>query len=277
MKISIIADEISQDPHAAVYIGSQMWNVNQYELRMIEGKRVPDIDDRQVAQLEVIKEKYDIVYSAIGAGLFKCEPDDSAIERQFERLDKAIQLAKRLDVRTITGFALQDAQTHRSKEFRDKMVPHFQKVCKRIQGEGLQFAVETEYMTGVETARDARELIDQVPGLKINWDPANAWVAGEHPLEGYPLIRDCIANVHCKDADSKAWRERNPFVAFGDGLVPWDEIIPLLLRDSSVQTLTVETHIGPLIPKSEKSVRRLRALIQSIKNNQLTIEKGGAQ
>jgi hypothetical protein len=68
VKISIIADEISQDVHAAVYIGSQMWNVNQYELRFIQGKRVPDIDEQQIEQLASIKEKYDIAYSAIGAG-----------------------------------------------------------------------------------------------------------------------------------------------------------------------------------------------------------------
>jgi sugar phosphate isomerase/epimerase len=96
---------------------------------------------------------------------------------------------------TITGFVLHDTENHRSKEFRERMVPHLQKVCKRVQGEGLVFAVETEYMTGVETARDARELIDRVPGLRVNWDPANAWVAGEHPLEGYPHIRDYIANI----------------------------------------------------------------------------------
>jgi sugar phosphate isomerase/epimerase len=75
--------------------------------------------------------------------------------------------------------------------------------------------------------------------------------------------------VHCKDADARAWRERNPLVAFGDGLVPWDEMIPMLLKDSKVHTLTVETPIGPLIPKFERSIRGLRALLLDVKMNLL--------
>jgi sugar phosphate isomerase/epimerase len=266
MRISIIADEISQDPEAAVFIGSQAWNVYQYELRFIMGQRVPDIKEQQITDLASLMERYDITYSAIGAGLFKCEPTEEAIRNQYERLEKSISLAKRLGVKTITGFVLQDESMKCSSDLRSIMIPHLQHVCKRVHEEGLVFAVETEYMTGVETAKDARELIECVPGLRVNWDPANAWVAGEHPLDGYPYIKDFIENMHCKDADTRAWRERNPFVAFGDGLVPWEELLPVLLRDGTVNRLTVETHVGPLIPKSEKSLRRLRALLHELRS-----------
>lgn len=263
MKISIISDEISQDPYAAVYIGSQHLGIHQYELRVIMGNRVPDIGDQYVQQLQEIKNRYDVQFSAIAAGLFKCLPTDEALREQYERLEKAIALAKTLNIKTITGFALHDTDNHRSEEFRALMIPHFKKVVERVQEHGITFAVETEYMTGVESAKDARALVDAVPGLKVNWDPANCWVAGEDPLEGYPHIQGFIANIHCKDADTHEWRKRNPFVAFGDGLVPWEKLIPILMRDPNIERLTVETHIDPVIPKSEKSVARLRSLLNS--------------
>jgi len=264
MEIGIVTDEISQDPEAAVWIGRRDWGIEKFELRVIEGRRVPGISEAQVDTLERLRADYGVSYTALSAGLFKCEPTEEAIREQHERARRAIALAKRLGIRVVTGFALIDFEMERSSDLRAIVAPHFREVCRRMAEEGLVFAVETEYMSGVETARDARELIDAVPGLRLNWDPANAWVAGEDPLDGYPLIKDLIANIHCKDADTRDWRSRNPFVAFGDGAVPWAALIERLLADRVAAPLTVETHIDPLIPKSAQSVARLRALLERL-------------
>src|SRR5690606_17288840 len=113
--------------------------------------------------------------------------------------------------------------------------------------------------------KDARELVRRVDsGLKVNWDPANCWVAGEQPLDGYEQVKGLIGNMHVKDADSRDWRARNPFVAFGDGQVAWPQLLPLLYRDGSAPQLTLETHIKPVIAKTEKGVARLRALLNDL-------------
>lgn len=265
MKLSIIADEISQDPHAAVHIGTKLLDIHQYELRFIQNCRVPDITSEQAEELLWIKERYDISYSAIAAGLFKCLPDQAALDKQMERMEQAIKLAKKLGAKTVTGFALHDAQRHRTEEFKEIIVPYLQETCRRAAAEGLTFAVETEYMTGCETAGDARELVGRVGlNLKVNWDPANCWVSGEHPLEGYEQVKGLIANMHVKDADTHDWRSRNPFVGFGDGQVPWPQLLPVLYRDQAVERLTVETHIQPYITKSEKGVARLRSILNEL-------------
>lgn len=262
MKLAIIADEISPDPHAAVYIGTTSMDIHWYELRFIMGNRVPDISQEQIQELAWIKDRYDIRYSAIAAGLFKCAPETEAIEHEMNRLEKAIALARTLGVTTITGFALHDTATHRPAELRETLLPYLKEALRMTEEAGITLAIETEYMTGVENARDARLLAEMAgPSLRINWDPANSWVAGEHPLEGYAHVKDLLANMHVKDADTREWKSRNPFVAFGDGLVPWEELMPVLKRDNPLRILTVETHIEPHIPKSLKSVANLRKLI----------------
>ncbi|MDF2837158.1 MAG: Sugar phosphate isomerase/epimerase [Paenibacillus sp.] len=265
MKLSIIADEISKDPHAAVHIGTKQLDIHQYELRFIMNCRVPDITSEQAEELLWIKERYDISYSAIAAGLFKCLPDQAALDKQMERMERAIKLAKKLGAKTVTGFALHDVERYRTEEFKEIIVPYLQETCRQAAAEGLTFAVETEYMTGCETAKDARELVGRVgQHLKVNWDPANCWVAGEHPLEGYVQVKGLIANMHVKDADTRDWRSRNPFVGFGEGLVPWPRLLPILYRDQTVERLTVETHIQPHITKTEKGVARLRSILNEL-------------
>ncbi|MBO9605182.1 MAG: sugar phosphate isomerase/epimerase [Paenibacillaceae bacterium] len=265
MDIAIISDEISHDPHAAIYIGTKGMNIRLYELRQIMGKRVPDIAREEAEELRWLKGKYDIAYTAIAAGVFKCAPVAADIEHQLARLEKAIELALELGVGTITGFALRDTQTHRPGELRDIFLPYLLRALRMTERAGLTLAIETEYMTGVENARDAATLCKLAgPALRINWDPANSWIAGEHPLEGYGQVKPLLANMHVKDTDTRAWRERNPFVPFGDGLVPWNELLPLLARDRTLSVLTVETHCKPLIPNSLQGVARLRQALQPI-------------
>jgi sugar phosphate isomerase/epimerase len=269
-KLSIISDEISQDPHAAVHIGTKLFDIYQYELRFLMNSRVPDITSEQIDELLWIKDRYDISYSAIAAGLFKCEPEQSAIDQQRDRMERAIALATKLGAKVVTGFAFHDVNKHRSEEFREMIAPYFQETCRLAASKGVTFAVETEYMTGVENTTDARWLIERVgPSLKLNWDPANCWVAGENPLEGYDRIKHLIVNMHVKDANTHDWRSGNPFVAFGDGQVPWPHLISLLNRDQILQTLTIETHIKPHIMKSEKGIARIRHIMNNLYQSSL--------
>jgi len=117
--------------------------------------------------------------------------------------------------------------------------------------------------TGAETAR----VLGSVPhpNLKMVWDPANAFVAGEEPYpDGYRLIPvDRIAHVHAKDCVRKnggtAWAE------LGTGVVDWKGQIDALVRDGYRGWISLETHWGgPSGDKLEASRicgRNLRKLV----------------
>ncbi|TMV45285.1 hypothetical protein FE783_29775 [Paenibacillus mesophilus] len=76
--------------------------ITPQELRFVMNSRVPDIIPDQAEELLWIRERYDISYSAIAAGLFKCLPDQAALDKQMERMEEAIKLARKLGARTVT-------------------------------------------------------------------------------------------------------------------------------------------------------------------------------
>jgi sugar phosphate isomerase/epimerase len=265
MELCIVSDEISPDLDAAVHIGCG-WGLRRYELRNVMKQRVPDgMTDSAVRHLLELRETYGIAYTALSPGLFKCPPDRAVMDRHLhERLDRTLELAEALGADTIVVFALDDRTAPRQAELRETAIPHLAEACRKAEAAGIRLAVETEYMSGCETARDAKAIIDAIgsPALYVNWDAANAWIAGEDPCEGYRTIRGRIANVHVKDADTRDWRTCRPFVRLGDGRVGWERLMPLLVQDPTVRRLTIETHVYPLIPHSEAGVRRLQAWLQ---------------
>ncbi len=74
--------------------------------------------------------------------------------------------------------------------------------CERVQQEGLYLALENARSLYANTGGNMRRVLDAVnhPNLKIIWDPANAFVAGEDPAQGYQAVKGHIVDIHCKDA-----------------------------------------------------------------------------
>lgn len=301
MRLAIVTDELSMDPAEAIAEGLKL-GIRDYELRSIGGLRLPDGAAEAAPSLLALRERHAVRYNALSPGLFKCAPEGGALETHFtERLPAAISLAQRLGIGILVCFAGYDHDVARTPELRRAALPWLRRAADRAAAAGLTLAVETEYMSGCETAADAAELLRAVgsPAFKVNWDVANAWIAGEDPLAGYSKISGHIANIHVKDAATTDWRRGNPFVPLGDGSVPWGALIAALRAaeanaayeaaasergagpdDAASEAaasdrrvgpiggaaapaplLTVETHIEPLIPNSRLSVRRLRALL----------------
>jgi sugar phosphate isomerase/epimerase len=171
-----------------------------------------------------------------------------------------------LGIKTIVCFACVDFDQHRPVQLREAVLPYLRKAALRAAEEGMVLAVETEFMSGVETARDAFELVSAVKSeaFRVNWDVANAWIAGELPLEGYEYVRDHLANIHVKDAITKDWQAGNPFVTLGQGLIDWKPLLQRLVRDEALNLLTVETHVEPLLECSQAFVKELNRLLAEI-------------
>ncbi|MBD2844026.1 sugar phosphate isomerase/epimerase [Paenibacillus sp. IB182496] len=268
MKLAIVTDELTQQPEEAVRAGLAM-GLRHYELRTVLGRRVPDDAAQLTPMLAELKSRYNLAYTALSPGLFKCEPDAMTLEAQLrDRLEASIAMAQELEIGTIVCFAAVDFETHRPAELRAAVLPYLRRAAERLDECGMTLAVETEFMSGCETAQDAAKLIAAVdsPAFKVNWDPANAWIAGESPLTGYLSIRRHIAGIHVKDAFTTAWRGRNPFAVLGEGRLPWADILSAYLQDyppgsAPAPVLTLETHVEPLIACSERSITRLRELL----------------
>ena len=131
---------------------------------------------------------------------------------------------------------------------------------------GLQLSIENEpgffCDTGVNTAEFVKSI--NAENVGINWDPANALVAGEaaYPV-GYEAVRPYLQNVHIKDAipiPPDKWENR----LIGDGGVNWLGQLRALINDKPIDHLTLETHVFPVLEATREDVRRLKILMNTV-------------
>ena len=114
--------------------------------------------------------------------------------------------------------------------------------------------------TGENTAKIARDVNSN--NLKINWDPGNAFSAGEQPYpRGYNFVKEHIVNMHVKRAfrDEKGGMR---YLETGDRSVDWKGQIQALAADNYTGYIDIETHLEPKIEESKKCLEILKKIGQ---------------
>ena len=100
--------------------------------------------------------------------------------------------------------------------------------------------------TGQETADDLAEMLDSLPGVYVNFDPANMVLYGKgDPVRAVEILAPWIRHVHVKDGNyPKApgeWGEEGPW---GEGQVGADAFIAALGKIGFEGYLAVEREAG---------------------------------
>ncbi|MER3513021.1 MAG: hypothetical protein C4310_00240 [Chloroflexota bacterium] len=283
MKISVITDEISADPETAIELGVE-WGVREFELRGFYTDRVPRLSAYQKQRLGDILEMYQARAIAIGPGLFKIaypprRPPwttlgwmdragyESWAEAQRlvryhldELLPASLDYASEMGVRTVVIFSFDRAGAPPS-ELPEEVLNALRLAAERAGAAGFQLAIETEdgfwADTGARTAQIVRAI--NHPALGVNWDPGNAFFAGDTPYPaGYEAVRGLVRHVHFKDALRDA-AGRPHYVA--EGQIDWAGQIKALAADGYDGYISIETHIRPKVAAARAALERLRRLI----------------
>ena len=285
LKPSIVTDEVSADFATAVELGTA-WGIHDFELRGYGENRAPLLSDYQKTRVREVLDAYDARLVAISPGLFKFPfPSTSrnvfpvaAIDHTIfqdwkhgrdlldfhlnELLPRAIDFAREFDVRTIVsfGFARGSAIGHLPP---DELVETIYQAAERVSAAGLTLAIEVEDGFWADTGANTAALLRAVhqPALRVNWDPGNAFQAGESPFpEGYAHIRDTIAHVHFKDIVKEA---NGSFEYRVEGAIDWSGQIKALVADGYGGFISVETHMSPQGASARAAPRRLLRLIET--------------
>jgi len=263
-KISIISDEISQDFKTAVEIGSG-WGIKNYEIRGINYKRVPDIDNFELSLIKDVIKIYKIKIVAISPGVFKIPWEEGKLEEHLkERLPKSFELARKLQTKLVIIFS----PIKKEKEQVDfsQIIAIFKKAAKSAEKKGFILALENEPICYANTGKNTAYIVKEVgnPALKVNWDPANAFSSGEAPYpDGYRNIKDYIFHLHIKDV-RRIKGEGIQYVPVGEGEINWKDQISALKRDKYQGYFSIETHFSPRIENTKKCLMNLRSLLGRI-------------
>lgn len=286
MKISIVTDEISADPETAFELGAS-WGIHDFELRGYFSDRVPDLSEHQKRRLKDGLKRYGCSLIAISPGLFKIPypatdpPDfplswlDQALYNQWkeanqllrwhleELLPRSLDFAAEFGVTIMPVFGFDRAGSAHGNP-PDEMLEMLYQAAERASAAGVQLAVENEAGFWADTGSRTASLVKTInhPALGVNWDPGNAFFAGDEPYpDGYQEVRGLVKHVHFKDAIRHA-DHRLEYTTKGQ--IDWEGQILALLADHYTGFISIETHQRPKVAVAIKALERLQRIFAGL-------------
>ncbi|HOZ47993.1 MAG TPA: sugar phosphate isomerase/epimerase [Candidatus Hydrogenedentes bacterium] len=259
MRFGIVTDELSQEPREAIEM-ALAWGIRDFELRGIRGARFPRFDVAVLDELAALREEYDIRYTAVSPGFFKCHLEDEAEVGYAlgEGLDIAMDFMEGCDIPLLICFGFEmDTGTD------NEAIKLLQRLADRLDERALHGAVENETHCKFNTPARIADLLRRInrPNLGANWDYANL---KEYALRGFPdgyeKVKRYILNVHVKDValNDDGMTEWKPV---GEGVCDWRGQIKALARDGLVEHVTIENHCGPPERVGPQNLKTLRGYL----------------
>ena len=268
LSLGFISDEISPDFREAVRYGKE-WEISIFELRVLKTGRIPDVERSEVQEVKAAVKESGLRISALSPGLFKLPlSEKSRIENEILNvLPRTLALAGEFDAPLVIVFGFQRGENEAPDNL-GRAADWMRRAAEQANREGVTLAVENEPGFWCDSGGSTAAFIEAVnfPALASNWDPCNAYGAGEAPFpDGYEAIRKSVVNVHVKDTQKGSLVECVPV---GEGVIDWKNQLKALVRDRVVDHVTIETHCLPLIEKSGRNVEVLRKYLAEIERQQ---------
>jgi sugar phosphate isomerase/epimerase len=282
MKICIVTDEISADPETALELARE-WGIDAVELRGFGSDRVPNFSAFQKQRLRELLHAFDVELTAISPGLFKCvyqeerarfplRTFDEALYATWatrqaecrrhleELLPRSIAYAQEMGVERIISFAF-DRDGAPAGPAPEGLIRMLREAAEQAGAAGIDLLIEVEAGYWADTGARTAAIVEAVdhPRLAINWDPGNAFEAGDTPFpEGYEAAKQFVRNVHFKDVQR---RENGTYRYAVEGDIEWEAQIAALRADGYNGYITVETHMEPKIAAARQMTQRLQRLL----------------
>jgi sugar phosphate isomerase/epimerase len=261
-KLSVISDEISDDFDHACSVASKDFGLHWVELRSLWKTNIADVKSDDIARAQAILAKYKLRVTDIASPLFKVDwpgaplskyssqkgakNDSFAATADFKRQDEVlaacIELAKQFKtdkIRCFDFWRLDDVAPHRAA-IDDKL----RAAAETAHKQGISLVLENEHECNTVTAAEIVRLLKAVPGLSLNWDPANAVMHGE--LDAFPvgwetLPKNRILHCHSKnvardDAGKLQWSPVDK------GFIDWAAQYRALKAAGYRNAISLETH-----------------------------------
>jgi len=241
------------------------WGIENFEIRGMNSRRVPDISPSEEKAILAVVKEHGIKITAISPGLFKISLESGDLADHLAgRLTRSMELAHRLGTDKIIIFGFVKPAGTDSRRYPDQIVDLLGDAAGRAGAEGITLSLENEYVCWADTGETTAEIVSKVgaENLGINWDPGNAFIAGEtapYP-EGYTRVKPYLNHLHIKDV-IKNQENRYEFVNIGEGSIDWEGQVKRLMEDGFTGYYTVETHFGPLPETSRVFVETLKGMI----------------
>jgi L-ribulose-5-phosphate 3-epimerase len=269
LKLGVINDEITQDLDHALAVARE-FGLQFVELRAMWNKNLMDLTEEEVKEARRLLTKYGVKVSDIASPFLKVDAPGFTTKEgqrdtfnarfgykeQPEVLERAMELAKVFETDKIRVFSFW--RIEKPAQVFDLVVSDLRKALERAKKQNIKLVLENEHDCNIATAAESVKLLAAIgdPYLGLNWDPGNAYAAGEKPYpDGYNLLpKNRILHMHVKDAKRTA-TGKSDWAAMGKGDIDYVGQFKALMRDGYSHAVSLETHWRNEKKNAEESTR----------------------
>lgn len=270
LRTAAITDEFCPDLEAAAQAMTEI-GMTGAELRVVFGKNILDLSDEEVDRARQVADSRGLEIISLSSPVLKCVlPDAPPLDSRFQQdvfgskhtfedqprlTARAFEIAHKTGARIIRVFSYW--RVVEPERIFDRVVDALGALAESAAKEDLIIGIENEHACNISTGSDAGRVMAAInhPNLKVVWDPANAYVAGEIPFpNGYRAIpAGRIAHVHAKDCYLDGHKPL--WGPLGACALDWKGQIAALVADGYEGWVSLETHWpGPQGNKFQASV-----------------------
>jgi sugar phosphate isomerase/epimerase len=265
-KLGVITSEISRDIKKAVKVAEDL-QLQYIDLRFCWEKNVKDLTDDEVHRIKRIAQLAGLEILCICPPFFKCRiTDEKEVHKHLSYLQRLIEITKLFDAQLIRGFSFW--KTEDRNHYYDMVIERVSEAADICESEGVTLAIENEHGTFVGTGKEAQAFYKDVnsKGLRLLWDPGNAFCAGETSYpDGYNKVRHQMIHMHLKDAIRESGFKKCKWVAVGTGKIDYEGQFKALIEDDYNGGVSIETHYR-INDNGEKSTRETYLELKNILN-----------
>lgn len=212
--------------------------------------------------------------------------DESSRAAQLDGLIAATRLAADLGAGVVRAYGSKEVPAADRGRAVERLVRSLREAGKVAADVGVRVAVENHYGTLTVTAAQTVEAVRAVgmPSVGILYDQANIdTMLGEPWPEALALQREDIVHVHAKDFEFKGERRASDPAGMvshmdparrairsrviGEGIVPWNEILPALAAAGYAGPVSIEYSrrwYPEELPEPEEGIARCAAYLQGV-------------
>jgi L-ribulose-5-phosphate 3-epimerase len=269
-KLGVITDEIMQDFEQAL-LWAKGFGLEWVELRFIWNKYVTEFSADDVKRAKDLLAKHTMKVSVLDSAYFKtplpgteskfadakADPLQSDFAQQNGILERAIARAKDFGTDKVRIFSF--LRVPEPKTVFDRVAKELERTAGIAQREGVRVVLENEFTCNVATGEESAAMLQAVksPALGLNWDPGNAYDAGETPFpDGYQALdKTRMWHMHLKDAAPGAKPGESKWMPIGSGKIDFVGQFRALIQNGYDGTMSLETHYLNAAKNKEQSSR----------------------
>ncbi|PWU07896.1 MAG: sugar phosphate isomerase [Verrucomicrobia bacterium] len=279
-QLGVITDEVTQDFEKAL-LWAKGYGLQWVELRFVWNKYVTDFNADDVKSAKDLLAKHGLKVSVVDSPYLKTllpgtkskfdtgksDPLQSEYSQQQAILERAIARAKDFGTDKVRIFSF--LRVDDPKTVFTRVATELEKTAAIAHREGIRLVLENEFSCNVATGAESAAMLKIVksPSLGLNWDPGNAYDAGETPYpDGYAgLDKARIFHMHLKDG-APGPKGQVEWAPIGSGKIDFVGQFRALIKDGYKGTMSLETHYLNAAKDKEASSREsMDGLLKVIK------------